>query len=381
MQEFVELTAGDPAPYFHQATSRNPNFAFHTVAGRYLVLCFYETGSSPQAQAAIAAASARPDLFNDHKASFFGVSCDPADQSEGRIQEAYPGYRHFWDFDYRVSQLYGAAPSSPEPGMPPAPFRRLWCVIDPTMRVLYTAPFQADGGDGQKVMAFLDGLPPPSRFAGLELQAPVAFLPNVFEPQLCQHLIDYFQTMGGEDSGFMRQINGKTVKVTDHGHKRRRDCVISDPALCRVLVNRVQRRIVPEIAKTHQFQATRIERYLVGCYSAADRSHFRPHRDNTTKGTAHRKFAVSINLNADFEGGDLNFPEYGPKLFRPPPGGAVVFSCSLLHAVSEVTRGERYAFLPFLYDDAAAALRAENNRFLDDNVAAYQPEPDPPGGE
>jgi predicted 2-oxoglutarate/Fe(II)-dependent dioxygenase YbiX len=100
-----------------------------------------------------------------------------------------------------------------------------------------------------------------------------------------------------------------------------------------------------------------------------------PHRDNTTKGTAHRRFAVSINLNRDFEGGNLSFPEYGPKQFKPPPGGAVVFSCSLLHTVSPVTRGLRYVFLPFLYDDAGAALREANNRYLSEEVGAYKAPP------
>jgi predicted 2-oxoglutarate/Fe(II)-dependent dioxygenase YbiX len=122
----------------------------------------------------------------------------------------------------------------------------------------------------------------------------------------------------------------------------------------------------------HQFQVTRMERYIVSCYAAEDGGHFRAHRDNTTKGTAHRRFAVSINLNGDFDGGEVSFPEYGPRSFKAPPGGAVVFSCSLLHAVSQVTRGRRYAFLPFLYDDAAARIREENNRFLDEKVGAYK---------
>jgi hypothetical protein len=46
--------------------------------------------------------------------------------------------------------------------------------------------------------------------------------------------------------------------------------------------------------------------------------------------------------------GELSFPEYGPRSFKAPPGGAVVFSGGLLHAVSKVTRWRRYAFLPFL---------------------------------
>ena len=135
---------------------------------------------------------------------------------------------------------------------------------------------------------------------------------------------------------------------------------------------RIRRRVLPEIKKVHQFDVTRMERYIVACYSAADGGHFRSHRDNTTGGTAHRRFAVSINLNSEFEGGEVSFPEYGPRSFKPPAGGAVVFSCSLLHQVSKVTEGVRYAFLPFLYDEEAAALREKNNKLLGENVGAYK---------
>lgn len=372
MPGFAQLLPGDPAPYFFQATSANPRFAFHTAAGRYLVLCFYESGAKPETQAAVAAVRARPDLFNDHMVSFFGISCDPEDQATGRIQDTYPGYRHFWDFDRQVSRLYGAAASALEPGEEDAPYRPLWLVLDPTLRVMLVAPFGADASGAAAVLAFLDRLPPPARFAGFELQAPIAFLPQVFEPEFCRRLIDHYLAEGGEESGFMREVDGKTVKIADPGHKRRRDCTITDQALRQAAVARIQRRIVPELVKTHQFQATRIERYIVGCYSAEDRGHFMPHRDNTTKGTAHRRFAVTINLNSDFDGGNLSFPEYGPKQFKPPPGGAVVFSCSLLHTVSPVTRGERYVFVPFLYDDAAAALREANNQYLSEEVGAYE---------
>ena len=135
---------------------------------------------------------------------------------------------------------------------------------------------------------------------------------------------------------------------------------------------RIRRRIAPEILKAHQFHATRMERYLIACYAAEDGGHFRAHRDNTTSGTAHRRFAVSINLNNEFEGGRISFPEYGPRDFKPPVGGAVVFSCSLLHAVSPVTKGRRFAFLPFLYDDEAAKVREANNAKLGEGVGAYR---------
>jgi predicted 2-oxoglutarate/Fe(II)-dependent dioxygenase YbiX len=115
-----------------------------------------------------------------------------------------------------------------------------------------------------------------------------------------------------------------------------------------------------------------MERYVVACYAAEDGGHFRAHRDTTTKGTAHRRFAVSINLNSDYDGGTIAFPEYSSNQFKPPVGGALVFSCSLLHEVERVTRGERYAFLPFLYDEAAAEIRLSNNPHLDPEVGEYK---------
>jgi predicted 2-oxoglutarate/Fe(II)-dependent dioxygenase YbiX len=76
--------------------------------------------------------------------------------------------------------------------------------------------------------------------------------------------------------------------------------------------------------------------------------------------TAHRRFAVSINLNDDFDGGGVSFPEYSPRPFKPPAGGALVFSCAMMHAVSPMVRGRRLACLPFVYDEAAAAARAKS---------------------
>src|SRR5687768_4098744 len=40
---FANLTPGDPAPWFHQRSGGNPNYAFDTVGGRWIVMCFYGT--------------------------------------------------------------------------------------------------------------------------------------------------------------------------------------------------------------------------------------------------------------------------------------------------------------------------------------------------
>jgi len=369
---YVALAPGDPAPWFHQRSSGNPRYAFDTAAGRYIVICFYLTTRDPQARSALKAVADHRRLFDDERISFFGVSLDPSDEKEGRVKEALPGIRFLWDFDGAVSRLYGAIPTDAQTSEGNLPARRFWIVLDPTLRVVATFPFQADGGEQPALFACLEKLPPPELFAGLALQAPVIYLRDVFEPEFCRKLVGLYETHGGKESGFMREVDGKTVHILDHKHKRRSDYMIEDDAVIRETQTRVQRRILPEILKVHQFKATRMERYIVSCYAAEERGHFRPHRDNTTKGTAHRRFAVSLNLNDDFEGGELSFPEYGPRGFRMPVGGAVVFSCSLLHMASPVTKGKRYAFLPFLYDAEAARIRLENNKFLDDQIAAYR---------
>lgn len=359
---FAIVVPGDPAPWFAQRTANNPAFAFDTVAGRYIVLCFFASAGDELGRAAIAAATTRPDVFDDRQASFFGISLDASDEAESRLRGRNPGVRFFLDFDGRVSRLYGAIPKDADPAAGRVPVRRFWVVLDPTLRVMHVSPFDAGHA---AVIDYVAALPPPDRFAGFELQAPILVLPGVFEPSFCRTLIDLYEREGGSESGYMVQREGKTVGMINEKHKRRKDVLIKEPDLIAAARHRIIRRVVPEIAKAHQFHCTRMERYIVACYAAEDGGHFRPHRDNTTKGTAHRRFAVSVVLSDDYEGGEVGFPEYGPRGFKPRTGGAVVFSCSLLHAVSKVTAGRRYAFLPFLYDEAAAKIREENAKFTE----------------
>ncbi len=359
--KFKALLAGDPAPRFSQRSTSSEDYTFDTAAGRYLVLCFFISSRYPAFQEAAQLVQENRALFDDKNFAFFGISIDPQDESREVAVQSLPGIRYIWDFDHRVSQMYGSLPVNFGPQTNIA--NPTWVVIDPTLRILRVERF--GNGASDRVFDYLKGLPPPERFAGMELQAPILVLPNVFEPELCNELISLYDANGGTESGFMREVNGKTVPIMDGSHKKRRDYLISDPEVRRQTQSRVHRRIRPEIARIYSFEATRMERYLVGCYTAEDGGHFRPHRDNTTKGTAHRRFAVSINLNEDFDGGEVSFPEYSPRTFKSPPGGAIIFPCAILHAVSQVTSGRRYAFLPFLYDEAAARLRESNNKFLE----------------
>ena len=341
-----KLSIGEFAPAFVAASPSNPVYNFTTAAGRYVLLGFMpEPG--PARDAAFNAFGAHQTLFDDEKLTAFLVLTDEASMAQARNHAR--GLRWFLDGEKAVSRLYGAA----QEGRPDSPF---WLLLDPFLRVLAQAPLE----DAAQIFAIISALPPVADHAGAPLHAPVLIVPRVFEPDLCRELIAVYEAHGGDPSGVMRQVEGRTIGVLD-GFKSRRDVTVDDPTLRQRLIGRLVRRLGPEMEKVFQFQATRIERYTVACYDAEEGGFFRPHRDNETLGTAHRKFACSINLNAEeFEGGDLRFPEFGPRTYRPPTGGAVIFSCSLQHEATRVTRGRRYAFLPFFYDEAGAQIREAN---------------------
>jgi predicted 2-oxoglutarate/Fe(II)-dependent dioxygenase YbiX len=354
------LQPGEALPWFRaKAIGGSDNYVFDTAAGRYMLLLFFGRATDPGAAEALACVGRHRAMFDDDRACFFGVTSDPEDESAGRVAQRLPGIRFFLDSG-DLAERFGAVPAGEGE-------RRHWLLVDPMLRAV--GAFPLDQGE-VAIASFAKAM----AHMPLPDWAPVLMAPNILEPALCERLVEHHRETGGEPSGFMREVNGKTVLITDPNHKMRRDREIDDEPLCAILRARILARLVPMVKRTFQFQATRMERYIVGAYTAGE-GHFRPHRDNTTKGTAHRRFAVTINLNSgDYDGGDLRFPEYGGRTYRAPTGGAVVFSCSLLHEATPVTRGTRYAFLPFLYDDAAARQREENNPHLGDGLGTYKAE-------
>jgi predicted 2-oxoglutarate/Fe(II)-dependent dioxygenase YbiX len=340
---------GTPSPLFRAPSHVNPDFIFGSLGGRYILLAFLP-GPGPQRDAALQLVAAHQDQIANHERIFFGVIPDEVSFAQASPE---PPLRWFLDRDGDIRKLFGLVDAD-------GAFAPHWVVIDPSLRILSSAPLE----HGADLVAKFFALPSPAEHAGVPLTAPVLIVPRIIEPWLCRKMIDIYREAGGEPSGVMRQHGGQTMGVLDNAFKRRRDVTIEDANVQRDIVSRLQLRLLPEIVKAFGFTSTRIERYIVACYDADEGGYFRPHRDNDTTATAHRKFAVSINLNADFEGGDLRFPEFGSRTYRPPAGGAVVFSCSLLHEATPVTRGVRYATLPFLYDEEGERVFEANRHTL-----------------
>lgn len=262
-----------------------------------------------------------------------------------------PGVRLLADDGAVHGQLTGAA----EPAAP------MGLVLDPTLRLV--ARLDGDpAGWRERARRALAARPGASAGPVVRGGAPVLIVPHVLEPALCQALIQAWEA-DNAPSGMPRLVDGKPALVEDPAVKNRRDHTVADPGLGRRLTERVGRRLLPEIRKATYFAPTRFEAFKVVCYEApagdGRGGYFRRHRDNTTPDAAHRRFAMTLNLNTGaYEGGELVFPEFGPERYAPPAGAAIVFSCAHLHEALDVTRGRRFAVISFFYGEEEARQRA-----------------------
>ena len=186
------------------------------------------------------------------------------------------------------------------------------------------------------------------------VQAPVLYVPRVLDDATCAALIDVWETQGNVDTGVERSAQGRRSDTLNPSAKRRRDHTVTDPDLLRRLTGTVGRRVMPELRKAFAYRATRFEGFKIACYDAEAGGFFTAHRDNLSPATAHRRFALTLNLNRDYDGGHLRFPEYSAQRYRPAAGEALIFSCSHLHEVLPVTRGRRFVLLSFLFADEQA---------------------------
>jgi predicted 2-oxoglutarate/Fe(II)-dependent dioxygenase YbiX len=350
--DFALKSRAQPGDSAFLLNSGRHRLAFDPFPGRYIVLAFLGSTADPAAEAALEALASNWRLVDDGKAAFFAVVAESNSGPATALGARFPSIRFLWDGD-EMARAFGAD--------------RSWVILDPMLRVIDVAPLD----DSERVLAQLSRLPPNPAFAPCP-PAPILTLAHVFEPELCAHLVACFERGGGKDTGFMQDESGRSVENFDDSWKRRRDFHLTDPGLIANLRARIGRRICPEIKKAFQMRPTRIERDLVARYDAETGGHFGPHRDDTGISVAHRRFAVSINLNADFEGGEISFPEYSARTFKAAPGTAVVFSASILHQVSRVTRGRRYVFLTFLFDEEAERVRQANLRAV--QAAQRQPQ-------
>ncbi len=220
-------------------------------------------------------------------------------------------------------------------------------VLDARFRIVETT-----GGAGsaylERALTALKALEDKKSSGRLQAHAPVILVERVLSPADCARLMEVWhrpvpvwQTDGlycdGHDAetGDFKVQGLEPYKVLQY--------VVRNPRLQRYLDTKIVRRIKPEVEQAFQTGFSKREEYRIAAYDAASGDHLAAHRDNPTPRTRHRRFTVSITLNAeDFEGGALQFREYGQQEYLVETGCAIIWSCALLHEVLPVTRGRRF---------------------------------------
>ncbi len=353
------IALGDPVPWFSAPLIGDGAFNLQVAAGRWVVLSFLGSPDDPKAKEELAKLTHDAQLFHEDRVVFYGVFTAPPSDPSYYIALNTFAISFIADYDGAISRAFGAA------DMPRT------IVLDPMLRAVADIPWDFPASHAKTIRNVLAGLPPVDDSAGVPLTAPVLIVPRILDFQLCDFLVEFYDKLGGNDSGFLLDKAGQTSTVVDYRLKRRNDLSVVHPQVRDAIRGQIVRRLLPAIDRFFQFQATRMDRYIVACYDSAIGGHFYRHRDNVNAGAQHRRFAVTINLNGDYDGCDLTFPEFGTSTYRAPHGGAIVFSCGALHQVTPVTRGKRYAFLAFLYGEADARLRELNNAHIAQSEFRY----------
>ena len=225
-------------------------------------------------------------------------------------------------------------------------------VLSPNLQVLTTLAVHEFAATVHQVLSTLASRS--ALIAPLEIhtQAPVLLIPRVLTPELCHTLIHVWETCGHVDTGVEHSHDRQRQDRIDHAISPVRTTSCPIRSCCGSSPPPWAGGSSPKCTKPLRFRRRGLKDSKSSAMPPPTGGFFQAHRDNLSPSTAHRRFALTLNLNEEYDGGHLRFPEYGPHLYRPTAGDAVVFACAHLHEVTRVTHGRRFTLLSFLFGDA-----------------------------
>lgn len=331
------LGPGDHAPVFSCPDTDGELFDFYVaVTGKPIALVFCGDRNLKDL-----ATTKLAEALNEDRVQVATFCSGDAAKIAEQIREADWPFRTMVDEDGDITSGFAKFSGVPVPSV---------FVLDPNQRIVGIANIDESGDalsgwlDEQLLNAAYSGEP-----QAVKRTVPVLTVPRVLEPEDCEWLIGLWREGERQTGKVSYGAEASNRAGVAENIKRREDYIVNDPEIEQRILGRVMPRLVPELKKVLHFHRWDMEALRVGCYKATDSGFFNVHRDNCNPSVAKRRYAVTINLNTgEYEGGNLRFPEYGNELFCPPAGGAIVFSCSMLHEVLPVTAGERFTLLTFL---------------------------------
>lgn len=168
---------------------------------------------------------------------------------------------------------------------------------------------------------------------------PFLLIENVLDNDLLDDITDFFNQKKNEGKLIAHKCSTK-----DRSH------VYPNIELETRIDHKLSRSLLPEVKKIFYFDVQYRELYKICSYDSITSGKFHPHRD-TIPPFQHRKYAMSLFLNDDYEGGEFVLLEYGCKI-KPKANTALVFPGISTHQVLPVTKGSRMTVISFFVDGA-----------------------------
>lgn len=326
------VSAGDPAPSFilpdRAGTQWSP--LDNDVAGKPLLLLFHASGGGSDFARDVAAFSAVKEELDRLGCTVFAVA-------RGGAEDTAP-VPLLTDASGEVFDAYDIRPTAG---------RTVAVVVTPNTKIAYISDGTAP--DPARIVDEIRRMQSARAGGTLASHPPVLVVPMALSPADSAFLIRLWHRLDEQHgrSGHSEVDPACVTFLREYG--RVQQYHIEDRALLESLDAKLARRIMPEIAKAFESQATQREGLVISRYDSSEGGMLRPHRDCASQETAHRRFSLTVALNDDYVGGELKFREYGDQLYRLPVGSAVIFTCALMHEVLPVTSGSRFALVTHLW--------------------------------
>lgn len=185
---------------------------------------------------------------------------------------------------------------------------------------------------------------------------PYLIIDDVLDESLLNEILDFYKT--NKDSG----------KLTDYSHStKNRQHIHPSPDLESKLDNKLSRSVFQEVKKIFYHHITHRETYKICGYDSISSGRFHAHRD-TPPPYQHRKYAMSLLLNDDYEGGEFYLPEYNKKI-KLKKNSAIIFPGICTHQVLQVISGIRMAIITFFVNgDLRPQYKVKSDFYRENNI-------------
>ncbi len=174
---------------------------------------------------------------------------------------------------------------------------------------------------------------------------PYIEIPNVLSNSLLREIIDYYYS--NENSA---TLHDTATKNRTHVHP--------NAELEKKIDEKLRKTAYYKMKDVFNFEVKYRELYKICCYDHSSNGRFHAHRD-TVPQYSHRVYGMSLLLNDDYEGGELEFPEYNVKL-KPKANSAIIFPGTYSHKVLPVLSGKRMTIISFLCKEIEG--KTKNNK-------------------